>query len=104
MYWYGWLALAFPSAAVVAWIATLVSSKWLHRATMFCCVLAIVWSSVFMVGAGAAAGSRLPAVPVTGKNNISVTTATTIAVLTTYDTFLHMLHMVATSFWLMSIQ
>jgi len=49
MYWYGWLALALPSAAVVAWIATLVSSKWLHRATAFCCVLAIVWSSIFMV-------------------------------------------------------
>jgi hypothetical protein len=49
MYWYGWLALAFPCAAVVGWVATLVSSKWLYRATVFCCVIAILWSSIFAV-------------------------------------------------------
>jgi len=49
MYWYGWLALAFPCAAVVAWVAMLVSSKWLYRATVFCCVLAILWSGIFAI-------------------------------------------------------
>jgi hypothetical protein len=49
-----------------------------------------IWSRVFIVGAGAAVGSRLPAVPVIGKNNIIDTTAVTIAALTTYDCFLHM--------------
>ena len=49
MYWYGWLALAFPSAALVGWVATLVSDKRLHRATVFCCVLAILWSSIFAI-------------------------------------------------------
>ena len=49
MYWYGWLALAFPCAAVVGWMSTLVSSKWLYRATIFCCVLAILWSVIFAI-------------------------------------------------------
>jgi hypothetical protein len=49
MYWYGWLALAFPCAALVGWVATLVSSKWLYRATLFCCVLAILWSCIFAI-------------------------------------------------------
>jgi uncharacterized membrane protein YdcZ (DUF606 family) len=49
MYWYGWLALAFPCAALVGWVSTLVSSKWLHRATIFCCVLAILWSAIFAI-------------------------------------------------------
>src|SRR6267378_602074 len=35
MYWYGWLALSFPVAAVVGWIATMVSTRWLFRATIF---------------------------------------------------------------------
>jgi uncharacterized membrane protein YdcZ (DUF606 family) len=49
MYWYGWLALAFPCAALVGWVSTLVSSKWLYRATIFCCVLAILWSAIFAI-------------------------------------------------------
>jgi uncharacterized membrane protein YdcZ (DUF606 family) len=49
MYWYGWLALAFPTAALVGWVSTLASSKWLYRATVFCCVLAILWSVIFAV-------------------------------------------------------
>jgi uncharacterized membrane protein YdcZ (DUF606 family) len=49
MYWYGWLALAFPTAALVGWVSTLVSSKWLYRATIFCCVLAILWSVIFAI-------------------------------------------------------
>jgi hypothetical protein len=47
MYWYGWLALAFPCAAVVGWIATLVSARLLQRATVFCCLLATLWSTGF---------------------------------------------------------
>jgi hypothetical protein len=43
MYWYGWIALALPSAAVVAWIATKVSSRFLQCATLFCCTLAVLW-------------------------------------------------------------
>jgi hypothetical protein len=49
MYWYGWLALAFPTAALIGWVSTLVSSKWLYRATIFCCVLAILWSVIFAI-------------------------------------------------------
>ncbi len=47
MYWYGWLALAFPCAFVLGWIATLVSTQWLHRATVFCCALAVLWPAAF---------------------------------------------------------
>lgn len=43
MFWYGWMALAGLSALVVAWAATLVSGAWLRRATVFCCVLAVLW-------------------------------------------------------------
>jgi hypothetical protein len=49
MYWYGWLALSFTSAAAVGWIATLVPGKWLHRATIFGCVLAVLWSAIFAI-------------------------------------------------------
>jgi len=49
MYWYGWLALAFPAAALIGWIATLISDKWLYRTTLFCCGLAILWSSIFAI-------------------------------------------------------
>ena len=49
MYWYGWLALAFPCAALVGWVSTLVSSKRLYRATIFCCALAILWSAIFAI-------------------------------------------------------
>jgi hypothetical protein len=42
-----------------------------------------------MVGAGAADGSRLPAIPIAGKNIIVATVIITTA-LTRYDFFLHM--------------
>src|SRR5438445_12857649 len=37
MYWYGWLALSFAGAFVLGWIATMVTSQRLQRATVFCC-------------------------------------------------------------------
>jgi hypothetical protein len=43
MYWYGWIALAIPSALVVGWLATIIPSRWLYRATIFCCVLGALW-------------------------------------------------------------
>ena len=36
-------------AALIGWVSTLVSSKWLYRATIFCCVLAILWSVIFAI-------------------------------------------------------
>ena len=50
MYWYGWLALSFPAAALIGWIATLLSERWLHRATIFCCALAVLWPACFAAG------------------------------------------------------
>jgi hypothetical protein len=50
MYWYGWLALSFPTAAVVAWIATLLPGKSLYRATLFCCALAALWPAALVLG------------------------------------------------------
>jgi hypothetical protein len=47
MYWYGWLVLSGAAALVLAWIATVIKEKWLQRATVFGCVLAILWSSAF---------------------------------------------------------
>jgi hypothetical protein len=49
MYWYGWLALSFPVAALVGWIATLVPTRALFRATIFCCALAALWPAAFEV-------------------------------------------------------
>jgi hypothetical protein len=43
MFWYGWIVLAAASAFVVAGIATVVSGRWLRRATVFCCALAVLW-------------------------------------------------------------
>ena len=43
MFWYGWIALAAASAFVVAGIATIVSGRWLRRATVFFCALAVLW-------------------------------------------------------------
>jgi hypothetical protein len=43
MFWYGWIALAGAAALAVALAATLVSRRLLQRATMFCCVLAVLW-------------------------------------------------------------
>src|SRR5204863_692831 len=31
MYWYGWLALAFPGALLAGWVATMIPGRWLHR-------------------------------------------------------------------------
>jgi hypothetical protein len=49
MYWYGWLALSFPCAALIGWAATLLSPRALLRTTVFCCILAVVWSIIFAV-------------------------------------------------------
>jgi hypothetical protein len=43
MFWYGWIALAIPSALVVALAATLIPPDWLRRGTVFCCALAALW-------------------------------------------------------------
>jgi hypothetical protein len=51
MYWYGWLALSFPGALVLGWIATMISGRWLHRMTIFCCVLAALWPAAFAFAA-----------------------------------------------------
>jgi hypothetical protein len=47
MYWYGWIVLAAASAFVLGWIATIISSQRLQRATAFCCVLAALWPAFF---------------------------------------------------------
>src|SRR5437763_3764263 len=47
MYWYGWLALAFPGALLAGWVATMIPGRWLHRTTIFCCVLAALWPASF---------------------------------------------------------
>jgi hypothetical protein len=49
MYWYGWLALSFTGAGAIGLIATFVPGKWLHRTTVFCCVLALLWSAIFAI-------------------------------------------------------
>jgi hypothetical protein len=43
MFWYGWIVLAAASAFAVAGIATVVSGRWLRRATVFFCALAVLW-------------------------------------------------------------
>jgi hypothetical protein len=43
MFWYGWIVLAGAAALVVALVATRVSAPVLRRATLFCCVLAVLW-------------------------------------------------------------
>jgi hypothetical protein len=47
MFWYGWVLLSAIAAAVVGWIATLVNTAWLYRATTFFCVLAALWPACF---------------------------------------------------------
>src|SRR6266567_5257088 len=47
MYWYGWLALSFPCAAILGWIATLLSPRALQRTTIFTCTLAVLWSVIY---------------------------------------------------------
>jgi len=43
MFWYGWIVLAAASAFVVACVATIIPARWLRRATVFCCALAVLW-------------------------------------------------------------
>jgi hypothetical protein len=50
MYWYGWLALALPTAVVVAWLATIMARQTLYRTTLFVCVLALLWQVLYVVG------------------------------------------------------
>jgi hypothetical protein len=50
MYWFGWLALSFPCAAIAGWVATLLSPRALLRATLFGCALFIFWSVAYAVG------------------------------------------------------
>lgn len=47
MYWYGWLAVSAAGAFVLGGIATIISNRWLHPATLFCCVLAVLWPTLF---------------------------------------------------------
>jgi hypothetical protein len=51
MYWYGWLALSLPGALVLGWIATMIPGRWLHRATIFSCVVAVLWPATFAFAA-----------------------------------------------------
>jgi hypothetical protein len=43
MYWYGWIALAVPSALLIGLIATILPEQLLRRGTVFCCTLAALW-------------------------------------------------------------
>src|SRR6516164_10419983 len=43
MYWYGWIALAVPSALLLGLIATVLPEQLLRRGTVFCCTLAALW-------------------------------------------------------------
>jgi hypothetical protein len=49
MYWYGWLALTFLCATAVSVLATMMSRTSVLRATVFACVLAVVWPAIFAV-------------------------------------------------------
>jgi len=49
MFWYGWLALALPSAVIVGWIGSMLSERTLQRATLFCCTLAVLWPIAYVV-------------------------------------------------------
>jgi hypothetical protein len=48
MFWYGWLALALPCAAIVGWIGTMLSERVLQRVTLFCCALAVLWPIAYV--------------------------------------------------------
>jgi len=48
MYWYGWIALVLPCAAILGWIGTLLSERSLQRATLFCCALAVLWPIAYV--------------------------------------------------------
>ena len=47
MHWYGWLVVSAVGAFALSWIATMISSRWLQRATAFCCILALSWPTFF---------------------------------------------------------
>jgi len=47
MYWYGWLALSIPGAAILGWAATLLSLRALLRTTVFACSLFVLWSAIY---------------------------------------------------------
>ncbi len=49
MYWYGWVVLSATAACVLGWIATMISGRRLQRVTVFCCVLAVLWWTVFAI-------------------------------------------------------
>jgi len=49
MHWYGWLVVSAVGASVLGWIATIISSQWLHRATIFSCLLAVLWPAFFVL-------------------------------------------------------
>jgi hypothetical protein len=51
MFWYGWVVLSGIVAAVVGFLATLVSAAWLQRVTVFCCVLAALWPACVALAA-----------------------------------------------------
>jgi hypothetical protein len=50
MYWYGWIALAVPSALLVGLIATILPDGLLRRGTVFCCTLAALWPTFNSLG------------------------------------------------------
>jgi hypothetical protein len=50
MFWYGWVVLATICATAIGAIATLVPTRWLQRATVFCCVLAVLWPIFYATG------------------------------------------------------
>jgi hypothetical protein len=50
MFWYGWVVLATICATAIGAIATLVSTRWLQRATVFFCVLAALWPIFYALG------------------------------------------------------
>ena len=47
MYWYGWLVLSAAGAVVVSSLATMIPRRWLYRTTIFACILAGLWPSLF---------------------------------------------------------
>jgi hypothetical protein len=51
MFWYGWVALSTICATVVGGIATLFSKEALLRATVFFCVLAVLWPVFYALAA-----------------------------------------------------
>jgi hypothetical protein len=51
MFWYGWLVLSGIAATVVGAIATVISTQWLQRATVFFCVLAGLWPIFYALAA-----------------------------------------------------